>query len=59
MNKLLFSLSIAAAMGFAQAELDIPRGVYTVEKIAEAQALAVEKTQPMTFILSDKALTPS
>ena len=48
MNKLLFSLSIAAAMGFAQAELDIPRGVYTVEK-----------TQPMTFILSDKALNPS
>ena len=47
---LLFSLIPAFA-------LEIPRHVYTLDKLEEAKAEAIEKSEPVIFVYTDPAST--
>ena len=37
--------------------LDIPRHVYTLDKLEEAKAEALEKSEPVVFVYTDPAST--
>jgi len=37
--------------------LDIPRHVYTLDKLEEAKAEAMEKSEPIIFVYTDPAST--
>gem|GEM_PF-2508551 len=38
---------------------DIPRGTYEIEELEEAKAAAAEKSRPVVFLYSRKALEPT
>ncbi|MGJ8725186.1 MAG: hypothetical protein ACSHYB_11560 [Roseibacillus sp.] len=45
-------------LGFVPAlALDIPRHVYTLDKLEEAKAEALEKSEPIIFVYTDPGTT--
>lgn len=49
--KKLLSLSFLFS-GLSWGEIEVPRHVYTIDKLEEAQALATEKEKPLLFVFT-------
>ena len=58
MKKYVLAALIASA-GFAQAELKLPKGLFTTETIEEAKTTALDKKKPVAFLVSRRSLSPS
>ena len=52
-------MTLLASVGLTQAELKLPKGLFTAKEIAEAKTEAFDKKKPVAFLVSQRSLTPS
>ena len=52
-------MTLFASVGLAQAELKLPKGLFSAETIADAKTAALDKEKPVAFLVSQRSLSPS
>ena len=52
-------LTLFASVGLTQAELKLPKGLFSAETIEDAKTTAFDKKKPVAFLVSQRSLTPS